>query len=296
MKKSFLLLVAVLLLAPVAAQDTAVLSATDTLQSTLATDTFSATSPAVQPPSIEVCIRTLLRQQKVLQFSGTRDVLPVKPKIQRGKEWLFYYLLAIMMLLGMIRLVYSKYFRDLFRVFFRTSLRVNQIREQLVQSGMASLLLNIFFFVSGGTYIFLLFQHYPQKHTWEQPVLLAGSVLAVALLYSLKFIFLQLSGWLFSIQKATEAYIFIVFMINKVLGIALLPFIIVIAFAEKQLAGIMVTASLAMVVGLFLYRFLRAYQPVSNEISVSRFHFLLYLLAFEVVPLFVIYKVFILYF
>src|SRR5262245_2284341 len=40
-----------------------------------------------------------------------------------GKEWLFYYLIFLLILFGLLRRAFAKYFYDLFRVFFKTTLK-----------------------------------------------------------------------------------------------------------------------------------------------------------------------------
>jgi len=42
---------------------------------------------------------------------------------------------------------------------------------------------------------------------------------------------------------------------------------------------------------MLFYRFIISYRPVRSEIKVNRFHFFLYLCAFEIAPLLLIYKV-----
>jgi hypothetical protein len=42
---------------------------------------------------------------------------------------------------------------------------------------------------------------------------------------------------------------------------------------------------------LFIYRFIISYTPIRNEIKLNRFHFFIYLCAFEIAPLLLIYKV-----
>ena len=111
------------------------------------------------------------------------------------KEWLFYYILGLSLLFGLLRLSYLRYFNDMFRVFFRTSLRVNQIREQLVQSGLQSLLFNLFFAVAAGTYVYLLIDYFDVSIQVPElfiPLITAG---VIALLYLGKYIFLHFSGW-----------------------------------------------------------------------------------------------------
>lgn len=238
---------------------------------------------------IDSCYRAVLSTSRLSLFAVAEFQIEKEKQVQH-KEWLFYYLLGIAFLFGLLRLSYLRYFNDMFRVFFRTSLRVNQIREQLVQSGLQSLLFNILFAVVAGAYVYLLIRYFKVSIQLPEvfiPLITAG---IVAVLYVAKYLFLEFSGWLFSIKNAAGTYSFIVFLINKIIGILLLPFLFIIAFANRELAGIAITVSLVIVGGLFLYRFLRAYSPVQSEIKVGRFHFFLFFLAFEVAPLLVIYK------
>ncbi len=244
-------------------------------------------------PSFDSCRNYIIKKSVGLNLFVKPDFFIEKEKQTTHGEWLFYYMLGLLLLFGLLRLTYLRYFNDMFRVFFKTSLRVNQIREQLTRSGLQSLLFNIFFAVSAGTYIYLLASYF--KVPVQLPGLLFPLVAAaiIAGLYLGKYIFLRFSGWLFSMRNATETYSFIVFLINKIIGIVILPFMIVIAFGTEQLAGVAITISLAIITGLFLYRFLRAYNPVQADVKVVRFHFFIFFLAFEMVPLLLIYKLFI---
>ena len=58
----------------------------------------------------------------------------------------------------------------------------------------------------------------------------------LAAIYLVKFVVLKFIGWVFSISRATDIYIFIVFLVNKMLGIFLLPFLIVIIFSGQECA------------------------------------------------------------
>ena len=251
---------------------------------------------SVPIPSLDSCRNYIIKNLLRLNVTGSSQLLVQPQKLRIGKDWLFYYMLALLFFFGLIRINYARYFKDLFRFFFRTSLRITQIKEQLVQSGLQSLFFNVFFAFSFGTYIYLLSVYYHsslQLSNWLIPI---GATFCLLVLYMGKYLFLKLSGWLFSIGKATETYTFIVFLINKVAGVAILPFLIVIAFAATAVVDIAVTLSLILVAGLFLYRFLRAYQPVQSEVKVGRVHFLIFFLAIEIAPLLIIYKLLIRYF
>jgi hypothetical protein len=119
---------------------------------------------------------------------------------------------------------------------------------------------------------------------------------SLSAIYFLKFIGLKISGWLFGMQEAANAYVFIVFIINKMIGIFLIPFLFVLAFSN----GIVYTAGLTLswfvVGGLLAYRLILTWGAIRNQARISPFHFFLYLLALEVAPPLLVYKGLLLYF
>jgi hypothetical protein len=86
-------------------------------------------------------------------------------------------------------------------------------------------------------------------------------MLLLGTIYFVKFLVLKFMGWVFSISRATDIYIFIVFLVNKMLGIFLLPFLIVITFSGPQLREVFITISLAMIFVLWTYRILALTVP-----------------------------------
>ena len=232
-----------------------------------------------------------LAKNRFFNVYGKAEYKIEKLRLSQRKDWLFYLIAGILFFMGILRLAYFKYFNNLLRLFFKTTLRQNQLRDQLLQSQLSGLLFNLFFFIAAGTYLFLLARHYDVAVTgakWQQ---LGACIGLLGLLYILKYAVLQATGWVFGIRPAIETYIFIVFLINKVVGLLLIPFIILISFAPDYIVNIALTLSLLMISGMFIYRFIRSYVPIQNDIKVSRFHFFLYLCAFELTPLLLIYKV-----
>jgi len=207
-----------------------------------------------------------------------------------GKEYLFYYLVFLLILFGLLRRAFAKYFYDLFRVFFKTTLKQRQTQEQLLQSSLASVFMNSFFVLSAGLYVNFLLQYFQlviSDNFWLQYVYCAG---ALATIYLVKYIGLKITGWLFNVSNATESYIFIVFIINKMLGIFLLPFLLLLAFANDPLYGSAMVISWLGIGLLLIYRFILSYGALRKEVKLNSFHFILYILGFEVIPLLLIYK------
>ena len=211
-------------------------------------------------------------------------------KVFRGKETMFYAMLSLLLLFALLKVAFPKYLSDTFRLFFRRTLKQRQISEQLLQSPLPSLMLNIFFMITGGLYLsFLLniFNEAPIGNFWLLAFYCAAGL---ALVYLVKFIGLKITGWIFSISAATDSYIFIVFMINKIIGIFLLPFTIILGLMNGRMVEPLAIVSLWGVGALFLYRFVLSYRMLHNQIKINPFHFFLYLCAFEIAPLLLIYK------
>lgn len=232
-------------------------------------------------------------EEKRLQLSNLKDG---DKKTFVGKELLFYYLVLLLILFGLLRRVFAKYFHDLFRVFFRTTLKQRQTQEQLLQSSLPSVLMNAFFVLSSGLYLNFILTYFQLSITdnfWLQYGYCAA---VLAVIYVVKFIGLKLTGWVFNVSSATDAYIFIVFIVNKMLGIFLLPFLLLLAFTKEPMYGSAIYLSWFGIALLLIYRFILSYAAIRKEVKLNSFHFVLYILSFEVVPLLLIYKLLLLIF
>ncbi len=217
-------------------------------------------------------------------------------RVATDKDLLFYSLVLLLILFALLRRGFPKYFNDLFRLFFRTTLKERQISEQLMQTPVPSILLNGFFAVSTGFYCTFLLVHFKLNPTGEFWTLFLYCTGGLAAAYFVKFIGLKISGWIFSLKAAANAYIFIVFIINKMIGILLLPFLFILAFSTAGVYTAGLTLSWCLIGGLIIYRLFLTYMVVRNQVKVSPFHFFLYFLAFEIAPLLLVYKALLVYF
>jgi hypothetical protein len=188
-------------------------------------------------------------------------------------------------------MAFPKYFHDLFRVFFNSSLRQKQIREQLIQEPLPSLMLNIFFVFSAGGFLYFLARQYGFTKPYNQWLAFGFCILLLIAVYLVKFILLRFVGWVFSKQSEAETYTFIVFMINKIAGLVLLPVSIVMAFSNYQDAQPVISIAIFLLVILLVYRLVRSFGAIHKSLKINQLHFLLFVFAFEVVPIMLLYKV-----
>jgi hypothetical protein len=233
----------------------------------------------------------VLKDHPYLNFYGKPVVETIALRNVQSNDSIFYYIVGLVLYLALMRLFFYKYVTTMFTLFFRATLRQQQLREQLLQAPLPALLMNVFFVVSLATYCTFLAVHFKMPFADNFWTTLLYAIMLIACIYFVKFIFLNIVGWIFGISGVTDTYIFIVFLINKMIGIFLLPVIALLAFPSPALLPVMLMISYILVGGILLYRFIISYRPVRSEIKVNRFHFFLYLCAFEIAPLLLIYKV-----
>jgi hypothetical protein len=205
-------------------------------------------------------------------------------------EWIFYLFCGILLLLSFIRLAFFKYFADLFRVFFNTSMRQKQIREQLSQNSLPSLLMNIFYFIVGGFFIYFLLMHYNRLPAYPRWAVVLGCIGLLMVIYIGKFVFISLLGYVFDKRTASDSYLFVVFMVNKILGLFLVPMTILMAYGSPSSHEVVVTLTFIGLLVLMLMRVVRGYQAVSGPLKINLLYFLLYMTAFELIPVLLIYR------
>ena len=161
--------------------------------------------------------------------------------------------------------------------------------EQLVQDKQASLVLNLLFAVTMGLYLFLLLNYF-NIASIDDLSILGICMLLVTAVYLIKYIITFFFGWITGYLPEAENYIFIAFLLNKVMAIVLLPIVIVMAFVEQGVVGWVINLSLFLIGFIFFLRYFRAYGLLQYKMKVSRLHFMFYILGVEILPILIIYK------
>lgn len=212
------------------------------------------------------------------------------PRLAQGKEDLFYILAGLLLFLGFIRVAYPKYFQNIFKLFFQTSLRQKQTPEQIVQGYVPGFLLNMLFFMVGGMFIAIYGagQDILKGPVWLLVLFCSG---VLACIYMVKYMVTLFAGLVFNVKEAAGTYSFIVFLVNRVMGIILLPLLILLAFYSGDAKAVMFTIAACTVVLLLVYRYILSLTVIRKNLKVSALHFFIYLCAVELMPLLVIYKV-----
>ena len=231
--------------------------------------------------------KKILEQNRFVTNTKIPTVAYQSDRLYENRNSFFYALAILFFFLGVLKIAFGKYFSNMIRVFFNTSLRQTQLKDQLLQDRLPSLFFNLLFVVVGGLYIYLLLLA-KGKVVYNDYNYLYYAMVALLIVYVSKYLALRLIGWLSGFTRDTENYIFIVFLINKILAILLMPFLVVIAFADKSVSKISILISLITVGFMFILRYLRGFSIIQQTLKISKFHFLLYIVTVELLPIFLI--------
>ncbi len=212
--------------------------------------------------------------------------------IMADKTMDFYVLLFLCLMLGFMKYFNPHYFNNLWKAFRNPTLSSRQIKEQIEIAFVANLLMNIFFTLVIGLYVYYLVRLLVPAQTGNiQPGLLMLMLVGgIGVIYLGKYAVIRFSGWAFNVEGITENYIYNIFLINKMTAIMLLPFVAIMAFANASLAGPAIIISAIVILVMFINRYTRSWQVFGSFFQYSKFHFFTYLCASELLPLAVLMK------
>jgi hypothetical protein len=263
----------------------------DTVKAPIIHDTVALIKPTLVIADSISLFRIALSQNSYYNFLGKMQYQEIEWHQPNQMDGLFYLLLALSFYFAFIKVFFDKYFSSLLSLFFRASMRQQQMRDQAQQMPLASLFLNILFVITAGYFLSFVirYEHYAlSMNFW---LLTFYCIALVGLIYIGKFCLLVLAGWIFNVNKAASSYIFTVFMVNKIAGIILLPIIIILTYSSPLVNEVIIAISIFVLTILLIYRLVAGFSALRGEIKLSLFHYFVYLCAFEIAPLLLIYKV-----
>jgi hypothetical protein len=211
-------------------------------------------------------------------------------RLPQQKDYLFYVLVGTVLLFAIIKQLFPKYFQSMFRLMFQASFRQKQTREQMMQDIFPSLLMNILFVLVGGLFISLIAEIYRWLNIsfW---LLTLYCITLLSLIYIFKYLVIQFMGWVFNAREQASTYGFIVFLINKVIALVLLPLLLLLAFSTGSIQEVTLTIAGCLVIFLLIFRYIVSLTIIRSTLRVHPLHFFIYLCAVELMPMLILYKV-----
>lgn len=207
-------------------------------------------------------------------------------------DWITVTLILLLALFTWFRQLFNKIFRQLFSASFNSNTASQIVRDESVLLQRASLILSVISYLLMGLFLYQLSVAY----NWQLPLFQSGMMrfalfsILVALAYSMKMLLIRFMSVVFDQDRAAAHYIFGIFLMVMLSGILLLPANILLAYASPVLRDVTVMITGGLLALLFLMRLVRAVIIWMETIGFTPVYLFLYLCAFEITPLLVIWK------
>ncbi|MEO6831396.1 MAG: DUF4271 domain-containing protein [Chitinophagaceae bacterium] len=213
----------------------------------------------------------------------------VRRQSAKNRSTDFYFLLALVIILGLIRYSDGRYF-SLITGAFRSGVS-RQWQEMLQASIVSNVAMNVFFCAVAGIFVYYLAAESSTAFAARsKPLMMLLLILGMMMIYIGKYLVLHFAGWAFSQKALSSEYLFQVFLVNKITGIVLLPFVILLAFAGSEWLVPITVVSSTIVAAMLFTRYLRSWPAMQKLFRGSAFHFFTYLCASEILPMAVLVK------
>ncbi|MFN0189124.1 MAG: DUF4271 domain-containing protein [Bacteroidia bacterium] len=207
-------------------------------------------------------------------------------------DWFTISLIVLVALFTWFRFFYYRIFRQLYTSYYNLTTTNQIVRDESVLLQRASLILSIISYMLMGLFLYQISIFLD----WDMGVLQGGLIrfvflsLCVAVAYSVKMILLRFLSTVFDLEKPVALYIFNVFLMIMMIGLLLLPINILLAYGPFQYRSWILLIALGIIALLFAYRLVRAIGIWIGIPGFSLFYLFLYLCAFEIAPLLIIWK------
>jgi len=218
---------------------------------------------------------------------------PVKTTQQESYDWVTIILVGSLLLIGWTRLFFKKYFISLLKSFHFYNYAASLYFGRNSLTERAGIMLNLNFFITGGLVLFQGLHHSDYSITQVNPVylwlLFTGFLLAW---YIWNFIMTRFIGFLFLRQRAFNEYFHNYNLYRKLMGISLMPVALIVQFIRVEYREYFLIMGGVVAGILFITHIMRGFQVFMKE-KVSIFYLFLYLCALEILPLILVFEVFI---
>jgi hypothetical protein len=214
----------------------------------------------------------------------------ISPHIQQSTTWIPALVILSLLLLAWIKLIYVQFLTPVLVSAFNYKESMKLYHGKNAPAQNAFLILNVIFAINGG--LFLLFVsgffnlELPEIST---VFLFFGASACLVLLYMFKSFVLKVLGFLFDKQRLFSEYSYNISLYNKIYGLLLLPLVVGIQYGSEIVHDKIIYAGLALGGVFYLLQLYRGLEIIVRK-DFSLFYLILYLCAFEIFPIMVIYQ------
>ncbi len=211
-------------------------------------------------------------------------------------SFLLFVMLLVFLIFSVVAIVFKDLLKKVFDAFSNERL-LNLLHGEKTVIRIPLFIIFIFIYaLNAGVFVFLSIVNLLGVGDWKYFSLLVASIFMVTFPFAVKYVLLKVIGWIFSIQKEVNSYLFTIYIFFIAIGVVLFPINIIIAYGAESLKTFLIYFTFIALFLVLIFRLIRGLFIGMRFMSFHIFHFLLYLCAVEIVPALILIKVFTKYF
>lgn len=213
-------------------------------------------------------------------------------KYNVASEWMVFVFLTSLFILAWVRKEYPKRYGRLLKSFVSQQSMFQVMREELVYSHRASISLTFVFVLNASLFLTLsgIFFGYSWSFTSEKYMQFLIWVVVIISIYMVRWIVSGLTALLLQDNVYIRTHLFLISIVNKVIGLVLLPLSLFAAYLSVDVGKKMIYVGITLWSLIMVYRVLKEFI-LSREYKIPYLYFILYLCAFEISPMIIALKV-----
>lgn len=230
--------------------------------------------------------------------SPSAPVEEVRPSLENrtpsseNRRLILGLILFSLVYLTMLTTAFRSFLSRAYRAFLNGNMMNQVFRESQAGKKFPYVFLYTIFFVNLSLFIFFLLKRMPIEITFVKNdfQLFMGLLGGVVILFLLKHFVLWFLATFFPLKKEAETYSFAIMIFSVMLGYALIPANLLMAYGAEEIATISMYLMFGLLVLVYLFRALRGVLIANKYLVYNTFHFLLYICTIELAPVLIIAK------
>lgn len=213
----------------------------------------------------------------------------LRPAINMSEDWMILVLLFALVTIAYTRTNYPMRLSRLWGSVWNVRIMRQAIREE-PNTPRANLLFNVSFFLTGSLLIYLIVKFFG-VHPFGASGIMSYLIICAGLLsaYGVKVLGMRCVMLLADGDFGLSEYEYNVFLINRMIGLMLLPVLIVLIYSPLYMSGYVLMGAIAIFGVMVAYRMLRGVLNASLS-GVPMFYIFFYICTLEILPVLVCIK------
>src|SRR5690606_3697887 len=208
------------------------------------------------------------------------------------ERWVMAAIGLLLLLLGLVRVSFPNEVVSIIQAFYNDRMLLQINKEDTLYSSWSFIFLYVLFGFAMGLFIYVCNLYYYEKGSYQSGVeTFLGISIFVMLLFILKIIVTRFLGVVFDVRRIVREYVSILYLSYFNAALVFLPVVLILSLVpQSQMVWIIPTA-LILVLGLFIFRFVRTATSVLTNHRLSKFYLFVYLCCLEIAPVLILVKV-----